>query len=82
MSSSLGVSLEAVRTRLSRACGRLRELVAAAAAQALAGVPLPPGFDEGAVAALGTNDPYQFGARVTGLVGCAWIAEWVRGAGR
>ncbi|MFD0525351.1 hypothetical protein [Paractinoplanes durhamensis] len=27
---------------------------------------------------MGTNDPYQFGAGVTGLVGCGWISEWLR----
>jgi hypothetical protein len=52
--------------------------VADQAAKVLAGVPLPPGFDEGELAGLGTNDPYQFGARVTSLVGCGWIAEWLR----
>lgn len=48
------------------------------AEKALAGVPLPPGFDRAALATLGTNDPYQFGAAVTSLVGCGWIAEWLR----
>ena len=48
------------------------------AAEALAGVPLPPGFDAAALDDLGTNDAYQFGARVTSRVGCAWIAEWQR----
>lgn len=45
----------------------------------LADVPLPPGFDAAtALKGLGTNDAYQFGAQVTGRVGCAWIAEWER----
>jgi hypothetical protein len=48
------------------------------AAEMLTGVPLPPRFDDGALSALGTNDHYQFGAGVTGLVGCGWIAEWNR----
>ena len=52
--------------------------VDSAAAKILADVPLPPGFDVGALATVGTNDPYQFGAQVTGRVGCAWIAEWIR----
>jgi hypothetical protein len=52
--------------------------VAEQATKVLAGVPLPPGFDKGALAGLGTNDPYQFGAEVTSLVGCGWIAEWLR----
>jgi hypothetical protein len=45
----------------------------------LADVPLPPGFDPATAGeGLGTNDAYQFGAQVTGRVGCAWIAEWER----
>jgi hypothetical protein len=44
----------------------------------LADIPLPPGFDKAALADLGTNDAYQFGAGVTSRVGCAWIAEWQR----
>jgi hypothetical protein len=50
----------------------------AAAAKILADIPLPPGFDAGALETVGTNDPYQFGARVTSRVGCGWIAEWIR----
>jgi hypothetical protein len=49
-----------------------------AAAKVLADIPLPPGFDAGSLADLGTNDQYQFGVQVTGRVGCAWIAEWKR----
>ena len=49
-----------------------------AAAKILADVPLPPGFDPAKVKYEGTNDPYQFGARVTSEVGCRWIAEWDR----
>lgn len=48
------------------------------AAKVLADVPLPPNFDVAALKDLGTNDAYQFGAQVTGRVGCAWIAEWLR----
>lgn len=48
------------------------------AADVLADVPLPPGFDPATLNGFGTNDPYQFGAKVTGRVGCAWIAEWHR----
>jgi hypothetical protein len=50
----------------------------AAADRILAGVPLPPSFDKSKLATLGTNDPYQFGANVTSLVGCGWIEEWLR----
>ncbi|WP_250006746.1 hypothetical protein [Actinoplanes sp. M2I2] len=49
-----------------------------AAAEVLADIPLPPGFSAASLDDLGTNDRYQFGAQVTGRVGCAWIAEWVR----
>jgi hypothetical protein len=52
--------------------------VADQAAKILAGVPLPPGFDAGALQKLGTNDPYQFGAEVTARVGCGWIAAWLQ----
>jgi hypothetical protein len=48
------------------------------AAKVLADVPLPPGFDTAALKGLGINDPYQFGAQVTGRVGCGWISEWLR----
>ncbi|NJP34915.1 hypothetical protein [Micromonospora thermarum] len=48
------------------------------AAKVLADVPLPPGFDTAALSGLGTNDPYQFGAKVTSRIGCGWIAEWLR----
>lgn len=49
-----------------------------AADKVLADVPLPPGFDRAALDGLGTNDPYQFGAEVTSLVGCGWIDEYLR----
>ena len=52
--------------------------VDAQAARVLADVPLPPNFDIAALGDVGTNDAYQFGAKVTGRVGCAWIAEWLR----
>lgn len=45
------------------------------AAKLLVGVPLPPGFDTGALRSLGTNDAYQFRAAVITQVGCGWIAE-------
>ena len=44
----------------------------------LADVPLPRRVRRGHAGDLGTNDAYQFGAQVTGRVGCAWIAEWLR----
>lgn len=48
------------------------------AARVLADVPLPPGFDVSSLDSSGANDPYQFGAAVTGRVACDWIAEWIR----
>lgn len=38
----------------------------------------PPGYDTAVLTDLGTNDADQFGAAVTGRVGCGWIAEWLR----
>ncbi|MEV7328193.1 hypothetical protein [Micromonospora sp. NPDC093244] len=52
--------------------------VQARAAEVLADVPLPPGFDVAGLGDVGVNDPYQFGAAVTSRVGCAWIVEWQR----
>jgi hypothetical protein len=52
------------------------ERAAAAADRVLADIPLPPGFDRSSVENLGANDPYQFGAEVTKVVGCGWIASW------
>jgi hypothetical protein len=52
--------------------------VDAETAKVLADVPLPPNFDPAAMGDIGTNDPYQFGVKVTSRVGCAWIAEWLR----
>jgi hypothetical protein len=49
-----------------------------ALAEVIADIPLPPGFDTATVLNGGANDPYQFGATVTGPIGCAWIAEWRR----
>ncbi|MFI7576112.1 hypothetical protein [Micromonospora sp. NPDC049497] len=54
------------------------ERVDAQAAKVLADVPLPPGFDTSTLGDVGTNDAYQFGAKVTSRVGCGWIAEWLR----
>ncbi|MBG6103047.1 hypothetical protein IW249_003461 [Micromonospora vinacea] len=48
------------------------------AAAVLADVPLPPGFDPATLNVEGINDPSQFGIRVIGPVGCAWITEWKR----
>jgi hypothetical protein len=48
------------------------------AQKVLADVPLPPGFNSDQLAGLGVNDQYQFGAQVTGKVGCSWIREWER----
>lgn len=53
---------------------RVRE----AAAEVLAGVPQPPGFDVKSLDGIGTNDAYEFRARVVGAVGCGWIEEWDR----
>jgi hypothetical protein len=49
---------------------------ASAAEKVLADIPLPPGFNQSALRDLGVNDPYQFGAEVTKVVGCGWIADW------
>jgi hypothetical protein len=49
-----------------------------AAAKVLDGVPLPPRFDRSALKAVGTNDPYQFGAAVAARAGCGWVEEWQR----
>jgi hypothetical protein len=46
------------------------------AARMLADVPVPAGFDTSTLPSGGTNDYYQYGARVTGQVTCAWIADW------
>lgn len=48
------------------------------AAKVLADVPLPPGFDMTALEEIGVSDSYHFGAGVTSLVGCGWIAQWQR----
>ncbi|MBL7253257.1 hypothetical protein [Paractinoplanes lichenicola] len=44
----------------------------------LADIPLPPGFDKSVLSGLGVNDPYQFGAQVTGPVACGWLEEHAR----
>ncbi|GAB2607921.1 hypothetical protein Aab01nite_61750 [Paractinoplanes abujensis] len=49
-----------------------------ALAKVLADIPLPPGFDKSVLTGLGVNDPYQFGAQVTGPVACGWLAEHAR----
>ncbi|MFF0374045.1 hypothetical protein [Actinoplanes missouriensis] len=48
------------------------------AAKILADIPLPPNFDVSVLENSGANDPYQFGAAVTGRVTCDWITEWIR----
>lgn len=50
----------------------------AAAAEVLAGVPLPPGYSDGFPARLGVNERYRFAAQLTGLAGCRWVQEWQR----
>ena len=42
----------------------------------LADVPVPVGFDTSTLPSGGTNDYYQYGARVSGLLTCAWIEDW------
>jgi hypothetical protein len=54
------------------------ERAGAAADKVLVDIPLPPGFTKAALQDLGANDPYQFGAEVTKVVGCGWIADWKR----
>ncbi|WP_262849234.1 hypothetical protein [Mumia quercus] len=44
----------------------------------LTGVPLPPRFDRGALADLGTNDRYQLSAQVLERVVCGWTGELQR----
>jgi hypothetical protein len=49
----------------------------------LKGLPLPPGFDAGALAdGARTRDRYQLGAQVAGAVACGWIADWLHGPDR
>jgi hypothetical protein len=44
----------------------------------LAGIPLPSGFDTGAlVDQADVKDRYQLGARIVGAVSCAWIQQWI-----
>jgi hypothetical protein len=42
----------------------------------LADVPIPVGFDTSTLPSGGSNDYYQYGARVSGLLTCAWIEDW------
>jgi hypothetical protein len=50
---------------------------AAAVAQMLRGIPLPPGFTAADVPGQGlTNNRYQLGAAVTGAVACTWLKQW------
>jgi len=50
----------------------------AVADEMLAGMSLPPQFDKAALAKLGTNDRYQFGAGVARAYVCGWFEEWER----
>lgn len=52
------------------------------AAEMLAGMTLPPGFDKADLdkadlGKLGTNDRYQFGAGVARAYVCGWLEDWV-----
>jgi len=49
----------------------------AAIADMLAGIPVPPGFDQSVLASFGVSDRYQLGAQVTGAVACGWLDLWV-----
>lgn len=46
------------------------------AEQMLSDVPLPPRLDTSRLSDGDTSDYYHVGARVTGLVTCAWVADW------
>jgi len=49
----------------------------AAVSAMLLGVPLPPGFEPGAIRTVGlVKDRYQFGAMVAGTVACTWFKHW------
>ncbi len=52
---------------------------AKALADILKGIPVPPGFDRGAIEDRGVGDRYQLGAQVTGAVACGWIDHWRKG---
>lgn len=49
---------------------------AAVAAEMLSDIPTPPDFDAGRLADGKVRDYYQFGARVTDAVACAWLDSW------
>ncbi|SCF17023.1 hypothetical protein [Micromonospora chokoriensis] len=66
------------RTWLAVLPAEMVEPVRERAAKVLADVPLPPGFDVGALEEIGVSDSYHFGVAVTSRVGCGWIAEWQR----
>jgi hypothetical protein len=51
---------------------------ASAARKVLADIPLPPGMTAADLDRGVALDSYQFGARVTGMVTCGWVAEWQR----
>ncbi len=51
---------------------------AAAVAEMIADMPLPDGFDVGAVGdGRDVSDRYQLGAAVSGAVACGWIGQWL-----
>lgn len=50
---------------------------ARAVEQALADVPLPPGFEPDSLVDGGVNDRYQFVAEVSGAIACGWFDEWL-----
>ncbi|MEU4158619.1 hypothetical protein [Actinoplanes sp. NPDC026670] len=49
-----------------------------ATGKAVAGVPLPPGFDVDGLTPDGAYTPWQFRSRVAKGVMCGWTGEWVR----
>lgn len=67
-----------VRTWLAMLPAEMVRPVRERAAEVLAGVPLPPGFDVDALEGVGVSDAYQFGVAVTSRVGCGWIEVWRR----
>jgi hypothetical protein len=67
---------ESVVTGASRA--RAGAVLVEVARGMVADIPLPAGFDTGAIArGTALRDRYQLGAQVAGAVACAWIGQWV-----
>lgn len=50
------------------------------AAEIVADIPLPPGFDQAGLVAEGVNSRYHFGAKIVDGVMCGWFNEWQRAA--